>query len=74
MKALPLNAWSNRGRRDDIKTECSLGDIYRYQAIQGAFPTKPTVSMEGCPPTVFFNLGETLLSCHHIIADSDVVF
>ena len=47
MKALPLNAWSNRGRREHIKTEHSPGDVYRYQAIdQGEFPTtrlcKPT--------------------------------
>ena len=46
MKALPPNAWSNRGRREDIKTEYLPGDVYRYQAIQGEFPTtrlsKPT--------------------------------
>ena len=41
MKALPRYAWSNRGRREHIKTEYSPGDIYRYQAIQGAFPTNP---------------------------------
>ena len=34
------------------------------------------ISLEGCRPTVFLNLGETLLSCLYIlkIADSDVVF
>ena len=31
MKALPLNAWSNGGRREDIKTKYSPGD----EAIQG---------------------------------------
>ena len=53
MKALPRNAWSNRGRRDDIKTEYSLGDVYRYQAIQGAFPTNPLFQWRVVHPLCF---------------------
>ena len=75
MKALPLIAWSNRGRREHIKTEYSPGDIYRNQAIQGAFPTNPLFHWRVVHP-LFLNLQKTLLSCHYIlkVADNDFVF
>ena len=61
MKALPPNAWSNRGRREDIKTEYSPGDVYRYQAIQGEFrqhgslskPTNPVFYLRVVHPLCF---------------------